>query len=932
MKRIAVVAAIVLSASAAGSAAADTLSSEGRIAAKGADAVGYAAWRISAADGSITEVRSLSAGLTDPAREALGLVPAWIRGDLADLLARLMPMDQTVIAAAIMDLDDPLLLDEVAYAFAYLAPEQYDVSRSYLDLVEENARWVYEMDPRLDYVDLVEVGRAGVDDDWHTTAEYVVMRDGVEETYRLPRRVYYEHVVHPVLDGERFVPVDPVAGLITADGLFWRRYTWLDGDDDSYQRPWYLNDPVRIEEADLATTDFSGSAAGSVLTGPDRSHSSVIRDAASGAPVLLEFVGQGGGCCSNSVPNPNGNVFATTLALERAAAAGDDELLRALLAAGPGNRRIRSNLLASTRTSDTAEMSILVVRDQVPYGLSSDPVEAALVDLDIAPVVVMGSAGFSTLDLVTSAEPFMPTDYVKIVVPSDQPLELYGVLRDRADDLSEYVRRGGTFELHGDSSVDWTDLAMPFGIDAAPFDGSSEVTSLEIGGFPLLEEVMEGASYLWDGDEVVLQGERAFDPAEGAVARVGWWVAQNMPWRVGEMMVHMRTGSPERAVQPSRILYNHYGNCGELHYLFGAALRTVLIPAALVGTSLDDHVWNEFYENDEWHPLQATWSGGNTRIDDWGVAYDADTGSSKAISAMVSHRGDGFLTNVLGRYPVTVDGEGHIDGDYSYHITLAATVLDADGAPVDGATVLVASHHHYDPSGLYVGTWGITGPDGTVDITVGEGDVYYVHVESPLGEIPGPGRFMLWVSSEEAEAGTVFETTFAYDGLEGRPLARMPSLEVTESPLEPPDPGVEHMILDIDVRAGRELGYGQNHLREFTWREPLGEAAVDVMVVDGENYDLLETGGSLEAARTDGAVSEISFELPLDPGGPDLYLVVSSPGRVVNAREVGVEIQTLAASPEPDEDGPEPTDAAADGDPGPGEVSARGGCGCSLVR
>jgi hypothetical protein len=476
-REITAIVAVLVIAAAAPRASADTLHESGPIRAAGAGGVGYVSWRIDVSDGTITTYRSPAAGLTDLSVTALDLVPLWLRGDLADLLSRLMPVDQAAIAQAIVDLDDPRLLDEVAYAFAYLSPEQIAVSRAYLDIVVENARWVYDVDPLLDYVTLVDVGTPGVDEDFYTSAEYEVLRSGVATTVSLPREVYYESVVHPVLQDERLLRVLPVEGIHDPSGSFWRSYAFEDDEESSYERPYFLDHPARIEDADLAAMDFGGPAAGTVLTGPGRSYSTVIRDPASGAPVLLEFVGQGGGCCSDAVPNPNGQVLVATIALERAAAAGDDALLVALLGAGPGNRTVRGTMLASSDFSDTVGMRILVVRDRIPYGLSTDPVEDALATLAIAPVDVVDSASFLALGLVTTEAPLMPAAYAKIVVPSDQPLPVYEALETRADDIAEYVRRGGTFEMHGDSTVDWTGLAMPFGIDAAPLDGSRSPAS-----------------------------------------------------------------------------------------------------------------------------------------------------------------------------------------------------------------------------------------------------------------------------------------------------------------------------------------------------------------------------------------------------------------------------------------------------------------------
>ena len=141
------------------------------------------------------------------------------------------------------------------------------------------------------------------------------------------------------------------------------------------------------------------------------------------------------------------------------------------------------------------------------------------------------------------------------------------------------------------------------------------------------------------------------------------------------------------------------------------------------------------------------------------------------------------------------------------------------------------------------------------------------------------------------------ELTFAYDGSGGNPVGHVPVMDVTEVPLDPP--GGENLVLGVDVQAGRELSYGQNYFREYSWREPVGPASVDVMVLTRENYDLLAAGEPFEAGVLERDVPTASLEVPLDPSGQGLYVVVASPGRVVNAREVSVELATFAAEPDP---------------------------------
>jgi hypothetical protein len=164
----------------------------------------------------------------------------------------------------------------------------------------------------------------------------------------------------------------------------------------------------------------------------------------------------------------------------------------------------------------------------------------------------------------------------------------------------------------------------------------------------------------------------------------------------------------------------------------------------------------------------------------------------------------------------------------------------------------------------------------------------------------------------------------------------MPSLDVTENPPDPPT--VESMHLAVSLEAPRELGYGQSYMAglERVWREPVGGGIVDVLVVDADNYALLEAGEPFEAARMEPGTGSVALELPLDPGGPDLYVVAANADRVVHAQEISVELSTFWPEPEAEaeEPVPEASDADVDGDvEGDGGIAAGGGggCGCAIA-
>jgi hypothetical protein len=335
--------------------------------------------------------------------------------------------------------------------------------------------------------------------------------------------------------------------------------------------------------------------------------------------------------------------------------------------------------------------------------------------------------------------------------------------------------------------------------------------------------------------------------------------------RIAEQQVWSRTANVERAIKPERIAWNHFGNCGELQDLITAAGRTALIPIMPVSSLADDHVWNEFEFVDEWYPLQTSWSDSGWHVDDFNIAQDQDTGGgNKTVSGMGGWRGDGWLFNLLGRYETEViDDEGHIDGDYSEHVTLVVEVQDQYGEPVDGAQVLVATEGYYDPEELWICTWGFTDRDGLVEITVGEENEYLLQTTSSLGVLPAPSTVSQWLTAEQtAEPDQVFETTVVYESA---------ALPVPPQPdVEPPQAGVDAPLLAVDVLAHREVLSGQSpssNARTFT--EAVTPGLVDVYVVDAANYAALTEGAPFQAIAAKEQVDDagIYLSVPADGGG-----------------------------------------------------------------
>lgn len=174
-------------------------------------------------------------GLTEDAEAAVARVPTSLQNELRLALSQVPDDRQDLLAATILDEDDPNLLDEIGFSMAHLSKEVLKSDNFYPQLLVENAELIYEVDPQLPYVELVETGVAGVDADWSTTTAYQVETDGVTSTLTLDPETYYWFVVHPRIEDENPWYIDAWAECdrstleCAADpetGTFWRRFLW----------------------------------------------------------------------------------------------------------------------------------------------------------------------------------------------------------------------------------------------------------------------------------------------------------------------------------------------------------------------------------------------------------------------------------------------------------------------------------------------------------------------------------------------------------------------------------------------------------------------------------------------------------------------------------------------------------------------------------
>ena len=177
----------------------------------------------------LIDVRRDSLELTELAVTAVQTAPLWLQDDLAISLDKVDEEIQDELAAQITDAEDPNWIDEIAFAIAHTSPEVLEHNRFHPELFTINARYVYLADPGLDYVELVEVGTAGVDADWHTTATYRLDEDGTIVEKTIDRDTYYWYVVHPRLEDEMPMFIDAWSSEQPTDpenGWFWREFMW----------------------------------------------------------------------------------------------------------------------------------------------------------------------------------------------------------------------------------------------------------------------------------------------------------------------------------------------------------------------------------------------------------------------------------------------------------------------------------------------------------------------------------------------------------------------------------------------------------------------------------------------------------------------------------------------------------------------------------
>ena len=217
-------------------------------------------------------------------------------------------------------------------------------------------------------------------------------------------------------------------------------------------------------------------------------------------------------------------------------------------------------------------------------------------------------------------------------------------------------------------------------------------TCPEEGACPVLDESLPGLPYAWTSGN--------YGDEESAISQIARFMLYNDE-DFGRWLTFGAHG--ERSIQPNRIYGLGRGNCGEWADMTTALTRTGLIPNYNVAPASWDHTWNEFYDasEDRW----VAWEPVNFWLDH---AYGAPYSN-------FATRGDGKVFNVTPNYIAEL-------------FTMQYAITDADGLPVDGATVTIITP--WGDSWGYAGE-AYTGPDGVATFEVRADSQYAFRVDHP---------------------------------------------------------------------------------------------------------------------------------------------------------------------------------------------------------
>jgi len=788
--------------------------------------------------------------LTQKSEKVLAIVPEWLTLPLMIKLAQLSSKIQDSLSDIVLKLKNRRYIDEVAFSIAYLSKDEIEGDHFDPRILIENVELIYAADSLLDYVELIECGKPGLDKNFYTTTRYRLISEEGEEFYEIPPEVYYWYIVYPRIGREPVSYFDPVKGEFAppeSGGVFWRKY-YLVEDDDLKRRAsthFIMEYPNLIGKKEIAScVTFACGYLKDFKIDPIP----LIVDRKTKNPVLCVFSWPGG--------QFDGNVIATTIPVEKKYENGNKELLENLLVAGNASAMFSPVIV----DSGISEIRFAILKDRDPFGKPT--IENAMREM-----------GFK-FDVFKSSEieNFFNSqkEYLKIIIPSDQPLNFYKTLSEKRELFKEWMKRkpyasSSVIEFHGavgSPEDDWSELRMP--CDLTSLDQSDTIRTLEIAGYPTLLGVLRAAKYLWNCKPLTLSGKRALKRDACVLDRIGYFVTQNQQDRCAEMSFYYRGPDCEakeiedveeyvqslRSRFPQRSLYLHFGNCGEVMHDISAALKTALIPTRNIIANCIDHVWNECYVLGKWRTYTAFRSDGGTRFDD-GVY------KGRKLYGVMALRPDGYIFSVTPNY---------CDSLTKIHVK----ITDKEGFPVDGITATVKSEWNKgNPPPMIHTVVGWTDINGEVDFSLEGGRDYYLWIfkndEDTVEIITGKDTIRCLKLMDKREKTDKISR-------EIRINLHSKAIDVVKKafPVEK-----NSFTLDIFIRVSKSIlyEYSSYYKESFTM---LGKAGkIDLYILDAQNYEKFLSNQPFSVIEMKENIDMLHQQFTL-PNGVDWYILISN--------------------------------------------------------
>ncbi|HEX3019239.1 MAG TPA: hypothetical protein VHP36_03010, partial [Chitinispirillaceae bacterium] len=276
--------------------------------------------------------------------------------------------------------------------------------------------------------------------------------------------------------------------------------------------------------------------------------------------------------------------------------------------------------------------------------------------------------------------------------------------------------------------------------------------------------------------------------------------------------------------------------------------------------------WNEFYDQKwiDWEPI----NGWIDRMDEPSHANDYWADAAKPpLNGCFNWRGDGYIWGTTEHYsPVC---------------TLAVSVSDFKGVPVDGARIIIDADGV--PGNFLTAGW--TGSDGRCRFLLGDGiSAFTASVSSPLGNIN--------------------QTTVIRNSVIGKRYDWTPKLisSVSELRMQKSDLSNESVNdgewkIEYSIDASRELVYGKHEYELYdysfpcTFSDERQTGRVDMFICDSLNFSLYTEGKpfSAQTIKKDLTVADSFFTFS---NQHDLwYLVLSGERKSVNTAVANLSIR-----------------------------------------